>query len=919
MTTTPTDPIVEMLINGVWTDITTKTRDSSAHSGGGIDITRGRPNEGAIAEPTQVDLTLNNAGGYFSPNNPLSVNYGLIGRNTPVRVGLNKMVDTFGRTLGSQWGSFTKTVLDNWGGTFFTKTANWITNGTAAAFNVTPGAATIQSAAATFRSVSFGAYGDCEILVKIKVSDRTSEFGVVLRHNGTERYSMYVAPGGTDQLRLGKVDTGVTLSYAANIPTIVINTWYWIKVQCHSERIQGKIWADGGSEPAAWNVRTWEQGLARGQETPATIGRVGIQCENGTALVTVGSFTVVQWRAHAEISKLPQRWDLSRRDHWVPVKARGMLQRLGQGQKAFDSAVFRHLSSYANVPMWYPLEKSETTRASSALPGGQQAVIKNLSFGEAADLPGVSGVATFSEDDSALVAAIPRFVVPGSWTLLWFYQQGQPASDTRIIEFTTTGSAQKWRITHQLDNGVRVDAISSDNVVIDTQVALLMGFADIPTGSWVAMTLYVFSSGGNVNWALNYHRPGGAGFYTTGTQVYAGNIGTPRSATVRSSAAHVAAGNMKLSHLFAYAGDLPFVTFNFAAAANAYIGETSRERFIRLTAEQDIKSNVYGQTVPVQAMGPQRPRQFVELLEECAETEDGILLEARGELGLELRLHDTLRNQRPLDLNVDSGHLTSPLDPSDDDQGTRNDVTVVGVLEGSARSVQETGPLNIQDPTVDPVDGVGIYDESKEMSVELASQLPPAANWRRSIGTQADPRYPSMTLSLEDAVYQADASLAAWALSLDSGDLVSLTNSEVSADASEQMVQSYTENIDVYEHELTLVTTPASTYRVGVVDRTTRVDTTYSVTQAAFTSGTHTSLSVQRTDATKGRWVRAADHAASLPFDIMVAGVRLRVTAVTGTTDPQAMTVNLAPVNGVIKVIPIGSSVRLATPWRVAR
>ena len=47
---------------------------------------RGRPNESTTAPPQTCTVTLNNRDGRFTPRNPLGPYYGLIGRNTPLRV-----------------------------------------------------------------------------------------------------------------------------------------------------------------------------------------------------------------------------------------------------------------------------------------------------------------------------------------------------------------------------------------------------------------------------------------------------------------------------------------------------------------------------------------------------------------------------------------------------------------------------------------------------------------------------------------------------------------------------------------------------------------------------------------------------------------------------------------------------------------
>jgi hypothetical protein len=72
---------VELFYSGTWHDITSYVYERDR-----IQITRGRPNETTSADPSSCSLTLNNRDGRFSSRNPNSPLYGLIGRNTPLRV-----------------------------------------------------------------------------------------------------------------------------------------------------------------------------------------------------------------------------------------------------------------------------------------------------------------------------------------------------------------------------------------------------------------------------------------------------------------------------------------------------------------------------------------------------------------------------------------------------------------------------------------------------------------------------------------------------------------------------------------------------------------------------------------------------------------------------------------------------------------
>ena len=75
---------VEMLINGEWVDITSyvMVRDDQ----GRIQITKGMRDEGNQTEHASGSLPLKNQDGRFTPRNPTGVYYGLLGRNTALRI-----------------------------------------------------------------------------------------------------------------------------------------------------------------------------------------------------------------------------------------------------------------------------------------------------------------------------------------------------------------------------------------------------------------------------------------------------------------------------------------------------------------------------------------------------------------------------------------------------------------------------------------------------------------------------------------------------------------------------------------------------------------------------------------------------------------------------------------------------------------
>ncbi|MGW4670069.1 hypothetical protein [Streptomyces sp. NPDC004324] len=78
---------VEMQLGGTWVDITATSSVLVRDDGGNINISsKGIRDEGSTTEQANATLQLRNTDGRFSPRNPAGIYYGLIGRNTPVRI-----------------------------------------------------------------------------------------------------------------------------------------------------------------------------------------------------------------------------------------------------------------------------------------------------------------------------------------------------------------------------------------------------------------------------------------------------------------------------------------------------------------------------------------------------------------------------------------------------------------------------------------------------------------------------------------------------------------------------------------------------------------------------------------------------------------------------------------------------------------
>src|SRR5690606_20473660 len=152
-------------------------------------------------------------------------------------------------------------------------------------------------------------------------------------------------------------------------------------------------------------------------------------------------------------------------------------------------------------------------------------------------------------------------------------------------------------------------------------------------------------------------------------------------------------------------------------------------------------------------------------------------------------------------------------------------------------------------------------------------------------------------------------------LAVDVGDRLVITDPspDLPPDDISLLVIGYSEVLDQFEHVITYVCQPESPWHVGQVETTgyDRVDTAGSEL-ADGAASTDTELLVATTQGPV--WTTDPDD---MPFDIFVAGERMTVTAVSGTSSPQTFTVTRS-VNGVVKAHTAGSAVTIAEPVYIA-
>ncbi len=901
-------------IQRAYVDVSGDPRESDA-----IQISsRGRENEASTGGPSSCSFTLDNRTGAYSPRNPRSSYYGILGRNTGMRVsvgsGLGGALQRMALSRPDQDYAFAYdndiagvTNLDvrcdlemtcwngqaailaskrrttsnqrswlfatNDDGTLFFQ---WSSDGTAA---------NLRSATSTV-AMPLPDYGRRCVAAVLN----TNNFG-----NSTVTF--YTAPTNAGPfVQLGDTIIGSgTFALFDSTSEVVIGggnasfagpafrQWYSFEMR---DGLNGTLVANIDFKSAS-------------QATPGSrlvIDSLGSQW----FLCGQAEITSQNRRFAGEVSEWPQKWDNSGKDVRTPVEAAGILRRLGQGTAPLQSTLNRGLTTFGpDVIAYWPCEDGENaTSLASALPNHPAMAI---------NLPNRPDLASYDKfacsqpiptlKNSSWTGYIPNYSdiyqQIGCWCLLNIPSDAAPAGEEVIFRvWTSNATVPIWQLSVDSAGSLRLLAVNAFlSVVLDTG---LISFGVLDRDLRISVTMS--QNGADIDWTIATLEVGiGFGNISSGT-VSSVTLGKASRLDVDfgKSLDGVAVGQFSI-----FRRDVGL--FNLLSELNAYKGEYATDRMVRLCAENGELMNIKGSANDSVPMGFQLPASFVDLLRECEATDGGILHEARDHLGLQYRTRGSMyaldQIITPATFDYNSAHLSS-IEPTDDDQYTRNDVTAKVPRGSSARVSDETGgPLS--------VDVVGRYDDEITVNVGPDGWLPHEASWALHQGTTDEARYPNFALWMERPQFVASSSLTAAATGLDVGDWMLVTDPPawLPPETIRQVVIGASEYLHNFAWQITVNCAPASVYDTGIYeDSDTRYESDGSWLGADATSGA-TSLTV--TVPSGPVWANS-----DLPYDIMIDGERIRVTAVSGSTSPQTFTVTRA-INGISKAHDEGAEIQL--------
>jgi len=915
MATFPLALVFELYIDGAWVDITSDVRYET-----GAAITRGRSDEQSRVTHSRCGFAINNRDGKYSPRNPSSEYYGKIGRNTPFRVRVEDFATT--PSLRSAVTTATSTAT-----TYAVAPPSDVVAGDvliafqsadaavlADLTEPTPNPSTVPAPWELLSSAYTDASNDLATKIWWRVAGDDEPASYTFTHNASSDGIVTIAA-----IKDAGHATPIVAQTLESAPGTSVDTPTTTPTSNNDFELRWVAMTDATGAANTWTAPAALTERSDLQSSTFTTGSLATRALTSGAATGVHTFTASsavfdsahgftvnvmpdEVRFTGEIPSWPPKWDITGTDVYVPIEAAGILRRLGQGASPLRSAIYRGLTTDLadSLVAYWPMEDAAgSLQFASAVEGAAPVKFSSSPLvqpGSSTQLgSGAAPVAVFSS--AAVSAYIPAHTATAFTVAGLFYFPEFPNSE--IFHFGTSGTLSDWQLLGNAASGeLRLWVFDTfGNIQFADEFVVTSG---LMTDQWVYLQVSAEQVGSDVSY-----------FFSVETGLESeGLAGTEAAATVGSTAGLLSIGcggisDVSVGHHFVTNEDVSQTT-NFDGYVGGHTGETAVQRMIRLCDEEGIALEVIGESATSEVVGPQRVATITDLLNDAADADQGILYEPRGQLGLAYRTNASLYNQAAtLALDYSLAHLSGSLEPVDDDQAIRNDVTAKRLDGSEARAVLETGALSI----LAPPNGVGRYDEAVTLNVAADSQLEQIASWRRHIGTWDEARYPLMGVNLARSVYTASAALTLSAAKVDLGDYISLDNPPawLPPDLIEQLAQGLREYLNKFEWSINWNCSPAGPYLVMGVYGTSR----YSSADSTLAEDLTTTETLVDVAIVTGLWTTSVGAG----FDINVGGERMTVTAISGASSPQTFTVTRS-VNGVVKTHSTGAAVSL---WRPAR
>ena len=869
----------------------------------GVSIAHGVRSEGGTADVSSLSFTVTNSDGTYSPRNPESPLYGLVGRNTPARARADlgapwldleapgarattpdaAALDITGDLDVRWWGrrdawNFAADLISKWSGTGDQR--SWLlraeANGTLTLFWTTDGSTVLEG-----RSVVPMPPWPGEIALRVTLSASNGVFlfyysdsldgpWVRLGHGGT------VGPtsifNSTAALTLGREPT----SAATDTP----------------QRVYGWEVRNGIDGPVASSLDT-------SARTPGDTSFTDYQ--GGTWTVTDGSITNTHVLAVCEVAEWPVDWNTKGAPSvMTEVQAAGVTRRLGQGAQAVDSVLYRTISGIEGLVGYWPMEDgSDATSFGAAVGSTPAAMGTNVTPAAYDSFPGSAPLPTLS--NSRIRAEVDRTSVTGATQVRWVQwtpNEALPNSEVVLCRVEFSGGTVGHVDLRMRDSDNAIGVFGYDHDGSEMSGSTFFGTTSIK-GTSQRLSLELEQDGSSLDYRWVRVAPGDTGGTVgSGTFTFSHTIGRVRQVILNPHYRDLP--NMAVGHL-TVENDITSIFDVFSGALVGYAGEPSINRMLRLVRENGVSLTSHGRGSA--AMGEQQEETLLDLLTEAADADGGILYDDPRAIALRYRVLRAMGDQPAVTIPY-TDNLVIPFETTDDDGLTRNRVTVTRPNGTRITHERTDGPLSIAPPP----EGVGLYDETLTRNLHTDDLVERTAAWLVHVGTWDEGRYPALGVDLAHPTLLADPVLTRQLLDLAPGDRLVIIDPPpwLPPRSVDVLVMGVQIEVTPLNFRLRWTCVPARPYHVGYWNAGHR----YSGAGTVLSSGIGTTIVTLPIAAPTGvAWTHEDGD-----YDITIGGEVMTVTDVVDSN----MTV-VRSVNGVVKGHPPGSPVDLADPSFYAR
>jgi hypothetical protein len=928
----------DLSLANVWTDVSSYVYQRSA-SAPSVRVTRGKPNESQLANPSSATWEWKNVDGRFSPLNPIGPYYGQLGRNTPVRFSTSSPTNYLrlenqdgtdkAHAFASPNAAFNITgnlearislrltdwqpafLFGRWGSSKEIWALTLNADGTVTFYWTTGGTAATKLSAQSTMPLPF-TRKDFSLRVVFTASTGTAAFYTAATIDGTYTQlgsSVSGTSGASTSLyNDGGTVTELDVGYSSPLDAWSYGSMHGRVNEARLYNSSSTVVADGIFSSKNPGDTTWTDSASR---TWTLAGAAEISSRN--------------FRYFGQMSAQPPTWDKTGRDMAVAATAGGLLRLTGQGQQLVSSPQYRAISTQTGaaspVEYWPQEESTGATSFGSAVGTLPMTFSVAPSFGANSNFPSskplsnING-AVYSGTVRSYTGAPWNANTNSGWSVQFIAQVANsdiPGSGSNVLGLfhcAQSGAGIAY-VVFQVNSGGSFQAIaySATGVAVgDTGPCVIAG-ASITDPFWWSISL--LPQGVNCFLSAEFMPLNIFGYGQILSALLIGTLGFVDGVTFNPSGIF---SSSSVGHAYVQAQHVP-LTFAFNPF-NAWNGETAGNRFARLCKENGFDVRIIGAPSVSAPMGYQSIGTFPTVIQECETADMGQIFESRDSLSLVYRTLASIENQAPITtldysqamIGGAGESMSSGLSPTYDDFSTNNDWTVT---RGNNRISGSTYRATLNDGSSMSVTVVGYYSDSETANLYLDSQLSDVAWWLVHLGTVNEARWPAIPINLLRSAIDTQVSNC---ILMDIGDSVSATNlpNTVIYDPVGQIVLGMEEDLGVFYWWISINGAPASVYNTGIYDDLIygRADTDGSTLTAGITSGA-TSFQVTTTDTTKPVWTLSAGD---FPFDINIGGERMTVSNITSATSPQTFTISARAVNGVVKAHNSGEDVRLWFP-----